>query len=85
MDKPSSGFDSAQPTGEGAGELAVAALLALRFECEAELRRLRLTWKSPRLKAFYRAATGLPDAILADVPAAALASLLKKLKEEPTP
>lgn len=59
--------------------------LGLRFECERELDRLGLDWKSPRVKDFYVKAAGLPNAILADLPELAVASLLTKLKKEPTP
>jgi hypothetical protein len=79
---------SPQPSpsqGEGAGGFSVDAFQALRLACETELHRLQLTWKHPRLKAFYQKVAGRDDAILADVPDGALVALLKKLKEEPTP
>lgn len=59
--------------------------LEIRFACERELDRLGLTWKSDRVKAYFRKVTGLEDAILADVPPAALESLSRKLEQEPTP
>lgn len=56
--------------------------LGLRFECESQLNRLGLDWKSPRVKDFCVRVTGLQDAILADLPELAIASLLTKLKKE---
>lgn len=66
-----------------AEKLKPEQFMHLRFQCEAELNRLGLDWKSPRVKEFCVRVTGLQTAILADLPELAIASLLTKLKEEP--
>jgi hypothetical protein len=54
--------------------------LGLRWQVEAELDRLGLSWKSERVVAYIRGCCG-PRGILADMSARALASLLARVRE----
>lgn len=55
--------------------------LSLRFACEDELNRLGLTWKSERVRAFFRRCFPYGDTLdCADE--ATLEALLKKLRAE---
>lgn len=64
---------------------AIDRVIEIRFACEVQLDRLGLCWQSDRVKAYFCRVTGLEDAILADVPPAALEALSRKLEQEPTP
>jgi hypothetical protein len=60
-------------------------LIETRWQCEAELNRLGLTWKSPRVKLYIirlaQADGRISDGILADLSLDAMRAMLKKLRD----
>jgi hypothetical protein len=61
--------------------------LDIRVQIDAEMARLGLRWRGPRLRAWMQRLSqelGTPVLTIADVPLPAMVSLLKKLRSEPT-